>query len=119
MKTHEDLDVWQRSIDLTVNIYSITDNLIENKKFEFTKQIRRAAISIPSNIAEGAARSSDKDFIKFLYYSLGSLTELETQLIISNRLGLVNNNDIMTELNKIKQMLLGLIRFLKNRIKTK
>ena len=117
IKTHEDLDVWQRSIDLVVNIYKITDPLIKNKKFELVKQIRRAAISIPSNIAEGAARSSDKEFIKFLYYSLGSLTELETQLIVSQRLGLAEINDVMKETNHIKQMLLGLIRFLKNRIK--
>ena len=117
MKTHEDLDVWQKSIDLVVDVYSITDLLIEKKKFELVKQINRSAISIPSNIAEGAARSSDKEFIKFLYYSLGSLTELETQLIVTNRLGLIENNKIMIELNKIKQMLLGLIRFLKNRMK--
>jgi len=114
MKTHEDLDLWQRSIDLVVNVNSITDLLIEKKKFELVKQMNRSAISIPSNIAEGAARSSDKEFIKFLYYSLGSLTELETQLIVTNRLGLIDNNKIMVELNKIKQMLLGLIRFFKN-----
>ena len=117
MKTHEDLDVWKISIDLVIKIYSITDKLIENKKYELSKQMRRAAVSIPSNIAEGAARSSDKEFIKFLYYSLGSLTELETQLIVSKRLGLIENNEIMNELNKIKQMILGLIRFLKNRLK--
>ncbi|MEA3392401.1 MAG: four helix bundle protein [Candidatus Marinimicrobia bacterium] len=117
MKTHEDLDVWQKSIILLTNIYSITDILIDNKKFELAKQMRRAAVFIPSNIAEGAARASDKDFAKFLYYSLGSLTELETQLIVSKRIGLLDNNDIISEINKIKQMLLGLIRFLKNRIK--
>ena len=117
MKSHEDLDVWKRSIDIVVEIYKIIDILIEEKKFELVKQISRSAISIPSNIAEGAARSSDKEFIKFLYYSLGSLTELETQLIVSQKLGLTNCNETMLELNKIKQMLLGLIRFLKNRLK--
>lgn len=115
MKTHEDLDVWQKSIDLVVNIYSITDILIENKKFELSKQMRRAAVSIPSNIAEGAARSSDIEFIKFLYYALGSLSELETQLIVSKRLGLIENNEMLNEMNKIKQMIPGLIRFLKKR----
>jgi four helix bundle protein len=116
MKTHEDLDVWQRSIDIVVEVYKITEILVKNKKFELVNQIRRSAISIPSNIAEGAARSGDKEFIKFLYYSLGSLSELETQLIVSQRLNLFNYNKIMPELNKIKQMLLGLIRFLKNRV---
>ncbi|MEA3391434.1 MAG: four helix bundle protein [Candidatus Marinimicrobia bacterium] len=116
MKTHEDLDVWQKSIDVVINIYSITKKLIKNKKYELPKQMRRAAISIPSNIAEGAARSSDKEYVKFLYYSLGSLTEIETQLIVSNRLQLLENADIFNDLNKIKQMILGLIRFLKNRI---
>jgi len=117
MKTHEDLDVWQKSIDLVIKIYSITTKLIENKKYELSRQMRRAAVSIPSNIAEGAARSSDKEFIRFLYYSLGSLSELETQLIVSKRLDLIENNEIKNELNKIKQMILGLIRFLKNRQK--
>jgi len=115
MKTHEDLDVWQRSINVVVEIYKITEILIENKKYELVKQIRRSAISIPSNIAEGAARSNDKEFIKFLYYSLGLLTELETQLIVTLRLDLVENKKLMIELNKIKQMLLGLIKFLKKR----
>jgi four helix bundle protein len=117
MKTHEDLDVWQRSIDIVVAVYKTTEILIENKKYELVKQLRRSAISIPSNIAEGAARSSEKEFIKFLYYPLGSLTELQTQMIVSQKLDLVNCNEIMLELNKIKQMLLGLIRFQKNRLK--
>ncbi len=115
MKTHKDLDVWQKSIDLAVKIYLITDSLIKDKEYELSKQMRRAAVSLPSNIAEGAARSSDKEFIRFLYYSLGSLSELETQFIVSTRLKLLKDVDISDEMINIKQMILGLIRFLKNR----
>jgi len=117
MKTHEDLNVWQKSINLVIKIYSIIDKLIENKKYELSKRMRRAAVLIPSNIAEGAARSSDIEFLKFLYYSLESLSELETQLIVTEKLELLDNNSINPELNKIRQMILGLIRFLKNRLK--
>lgn len=77
-------------------------------------QMRRCAVSVPSNIAEGAARKNDKEFIQFLYISLGSLTELETQLIISNNLGYNSNENIINELEKLIKSLLAFIKYLKS-----
>ncbi len=73
-------------MDLVSNIYKITEFFPNKELYGLTNQIRRAAVSIPSNIAEGAARNSKKEFIQFLYIALGSLSELETQIIIANRL---------------------------------
>jgi len=85
MKSHNDLKVYQVAMDLITEIYKITNNFPESEKFGLTSQIRRSVISIPSNIAEGAARESKKEFKRFLYISLGSAAELETQLEISKK----------------------------------
>ena len=77
--------------------------------------MRRAAVSIPSNIAEGAARSSRKEFIQFLYISLGSLAELETQSLLSKNLGFAYSGDIEEDVERIRRMLLGLIKHLRMR----
>jgi four helix bundle protein len=76
---HKDLDVWKKSMALVVLIYDITSKFSSDERFGLTSQMRRAAVSIPSNIAEGAARKGDKEFIQFLMIALGSLSELETQ----------------------------------------
>jgi len=86
IKNHKDLEVWKKSMDLVSNIYKITEPFPNKELYGLTNQIRRAAVSVPSNIAEGAARSSKKEFIQFLYIALGSLSELETQIIIANSL---------------------------------
>ena len=118
MKTHKDLDVWSFSLDLVEAIYDITKNFPSSEQYGLTSQMRRSAISIPSNIAEGAARSSTKEFIQFLYYSLSSLSELETQIIISERLkyfkDVIQNKE---NIEKLRRMLLNLIRYLKNKEK--
>lgn len=80
MKTHRDLDVWKKSVSLVTSIYEITKSFPKEEIYGLTNQIRRAAVSVPSNIAEGSARQGNKEFIQFLYIALGSLTELETQL---------------------------------------
>ena len=114
MKSHQDLTVYQKSMDLVVDVYKVTKNFPPEEKFGITSQIRRSAISIPSNIAEGAARQSKKDFSRFLYFSLGSLAELETQLEISIRLEFLKEQDeIQEELIYIRRMLLKLIKSLK------
>jgi len=87
IKTHKDLDVWKLSIQLLKDIYQLTSKFPSEEKFGLVAQIRRAVVSIPSNIPEGEARNSDKDYIRFLYISLGSLSEIETQLIIAEELG--------------------------------
>jgi four helix bundle protein len=111
---HKELDVWKESIELTKKIYNITKNFPKEELYGLTNQIRRASVSIPSNIAEGSARNSDKEFIQFLYISLGSLAELETQLIISKEIE-YNKYLFEEEIEKIKKMILGLIKYLKNK----
>ena len=95
--THKDLDVWNRSVDLVVKIYKLTNELPENEKFGLISQIKRSSISIPSNIAEGAGRSSAKEFIRFVDIANGSLSELETQLILTEKLGFCNTQQIIDE----------------------
>ncbi len=88
----------------------------ESEKFGLTNQMKRAAVSIPSNIAEGAARDSDQEFIHLLYYSLGSAAELEIELIISQELGFLEiPGDVDEHLQKTKQIILGLIRYIKSK----
>src|ERR1035437_2935509 len=86
MRTYQDLSVWRKSIDLVEDIYKLSKDFPPEEKFGLTSQIRRAAISLSSNIAEGCGRETDKDFIHFLDMSMGSLNELETQYIIAQRI---------------------------------
>lgn len=105
MKSHKDLDVWKRSVDLVTEIYRITFDFPSEEKFSLVNQLRRSAVSIPSNIAEGAARNHNKEFIQFLYVALGSIAELETQIIISENLYFIspdNSFKIKNELIEIK-----------------
>ncbi len=115
-KTHKDLDVWKFGMDLVVSIYKYTENFPEKEKFGLTSQIRRSSISIPSNIAEGAGRSSRQDYVRFLYISLGSASELETQIEIAKSLGYIDNNkDLQNKLNSIRKLLIGLIKYQKSK----
>ncbi|MCU0414343.1 MAG: four helix bundle protein [Ignavibacteriaceae bacterium] len=117
MKTHRDLKVWNNSIDLVTKIYKITSDFPKEELFGITSQIRRAAVSIPSNIAEGAARTSRKEFSKFLSIALGSASEMETQLIISRNLNYLTDKDseyLINELTTIQKMILGLMKNLKS-----
>jgi len=113
---HKDLEVWKKSIALVKKIYEISSKFPKEEKYSLTDQIRRCAVSIPSNIAEGSARNSDKELIQFLYISLGSLAELETQLIISQEIGFISGfKGIDDELLSIKKMLLGLIKHIRGK----
>jgi len=80
MKTHKDLEVWKISIEMVTNIYKITRIFPKEEIYGLTNQMRRAAVSVPSNIAEGSGRNSNKEFVQFLYYAVGSLSELETYM---------------------------------------
>ena len=116
MRSHKDLEVWKRSVELVKRIYDITQSFPKEELYGLTNQIRRSAVSIPSNIAEGAARNHQKEFIQFLYITLGSIAELETQLIISEKLMFVKSNlshELQKELLELKNMTLGLIKYLK------
>ena len=82
---HKDLDVWKKSMDLVELIYGLTSQFPSDERFGLVSQMRRAAVSIPSNISEGAARKGDKELIQFLMIAIGSLSELETQYLLSVR----------------------------------
>lgn len=117
MKTHRDLDVWKESIDLAISIYKVAEKFPKEEKYSLVDQLKRSAVSIPSNIAEGAARNSSKEFMQYLHIALGSAAELETQLIISEKLGFIDEKDIFAELEKVKSKLLGLIKFVRSKTK--
>jgi four helix bundle protein len=118
MKTHKDLNVWQNSIDFVTKIYAISKDFPKEETFGLQSQLRRAAISIPSNISEGASRNSKKEFIQFLYVALGSASEVETQIIIANKIGYIADVDpLLKEIDSIKKMLNGLISYLKKQKK--
>lgn len=93
MQTYKDLVVWQKSIELTVAIYTLTDSFPQNERFGLTSQMRRAAVSIASNIAEGKLRGTKKEFRHFLLIAFGSGGELETQIEIAKRLAETSNLD--------------------------
>lgn len=117
---HKDLDVWKEGIGLVTEIYKLTNLLPDSEKYGLSSQMRRAAISIPSNIAEGAGRNSDKELIQFLYISLGSIEELETQMIIGSNLTYFKSSDLdplFQKIIQIRKLLIGLIKYLKNKIK--
>ena len=111
VRTHRDLDVWKKSIDLVTLIYKYTAEYPKDEVYGLTSQIRRCAVSIPSNIAEGSARTTKKDFSYFLAIALGSVAELETQLIISRNLNYLSEavlDELISELISIRRMTLGL-----------
>jgi four helix bundle protein len=112
-KTHKDLDVWKESIKLVKEMYFLTKQFPSEELYGLTSQMRRAAVSVPSNIAEGAVRNSQKEFIQFLYVALGSIAELETQLILSKELGYLKDSKdykIDLQIDSIRKMLIGLIK---------
>ncbi len=114
IKSHNDLKVYQTSISLVTEIYVLTKLFPSDEKFGLTSQLKRAVISIPSNIAEGAARQSKKEFIRFLFISLGSAAEVETQLEIAQRLNFITEDkEIIDKIIYIKRMLIKLIESLK------
>jgi four helix bundle protein len=115
VKTHRDLDVWKEGIELVGNVYKVLEKFPGQERYGLMDQIKRSAISIPSNIAEGAARQSSKEFIRFLYVSLGSIAELETQLIISKNLGFFSDEAIFENVERLKSKLLGLVRCVKGK----
>lgn len=119
MKTHKDLDVWKNGIEYVTKIYEKTSSFPKEELYGLTSQIRRAAVSIPSNIAEGAARRSKKEFCHFLYVALSSAAELNTQIIISNKLGFLNyenSDELIKNLDLISRMIQGLIKSLTVRV---
>lgn len=111
MHNFKELKVWQKSVDLAVNIYKATNSFPNQEKFGLISQMRRAGVSIPSNIAEGCAKTSSKSFINSLEISLGESFELETQMIISERVAILDFNtarDMEKDLIEVQKMIVGL-----------
>lgn len=118
MRPHEKLDVWNKAIDLVVEVYKISEPFPKEEKFGLTSQIRRAAVSIPANIAEGTARQSNKEIIYFLSNAQGSASEVETELLIAQRLGYLSKEihvELSNSINNIGRMLTGLSQHLKQK----
>lgn len=112
MNYFKELKVWQKAIELVTNTYMITQKFPKEEIYGLTSQIRRSAVSIPSNIAEGCGRRTDKDFSNFLGISLGSSFEFETQLIICRNLNFISKEDFIpleSEIQHIQNMLIKLI----------
>ncbi|AMO67023.1 four helix bundle protein [Zhongshania aliphaticivorans] len=113
-RKYQKLIVWQEAMDLVVGVYRITERLPATERFGLCQQLRRAAVSIPSNIAEGAGRHSDKEFIRFLNIANGSLLEVETQLLIALQLQYIEEiSELQNSIDKIFAMLSSLKRKLK------
>ncbi len=111
IESHHGLEVWKKAIELVKRVYLFTKKLPSDEKFVLVAQMRRAAISVPSNIAEGAARRSSKEFSNFLNIALGSATELETQFIICRELEyLTAIDDVLEEIKVLRIMLISLRR---------
>jgi len=116
VKSHEDLQVWKMAIDFVTDLYKVTNDFPKSELYGLTNQIRRASVSIPSNIAEGSARKSTKEYIQFLYIALGSTAEVETQLLISKNLGYTNDTNLKGQIKNIKGKLINLISSLKRKL---
>ena len=113
MHNFKELKVWQKAIDLTVEIYKATAFMPTDERFGLTSQMKRCSVSIASNIAEGSGRGSTPQFKQFLNISQGSAFELETQIIISNRLGLLNDElaeNLIDKTTEIQKMIYSLER---------
>ncbi len=120
MSAHKNLMAWRRSIDFVTQIYGMTAKFPAHELFGLCSQLRRAAVSIPSNISEGAARRNQNEFRQFLHIALGSLAEVETQMIISINLGYIQADeikDLMGERDEIARLVQGLVRSINKKIR--
>ena len=115
-RKHHELVAWQVAVELVSDIYKLSASFPHTEQYGLTSQLRRAAISVPSNIAEGAARTSKKEFLHFLSVARGSLSEIDTQLTIAKRLGLISDDtQIQENLDRVFGLIGDLIRSLERR----
>ena len=117
IKSYKDLNVWQKAVELVKEIYLLTKEFPKDEQFTLINQMRRSAISIPSNISEGKARGHRREYVQFLYVALGSCAELETQIIISKELSYITTEtkDLLLEkIGYISRMLRNLIKGINN-----
>jgi four helix bundle protein len=116
MPTHKDLEVWKQAMELAKGVYQLTASFPTSELYGLVSQMRRSAVSIVSNIAEGAARNTDKDFMHFLYIALGSIAELDTQYTLARELEFTEGSAAIDgKIEDVRKMTVGLIRHLKNK----
>jgi four helix bundle protein len=118
LRNYKDLNVWQKSYELCLKIYRITAKFPNEERYGLTSQIRRSAVSIASNIAEGYGRKTTVDYIRMLYISYGSVCELETQVLLAGDLGFIEKGELGTikkDIAEIERMLKALIKSLENK----
>lgn len=118
-RAHKKLDAWREGVELATCVYRITEDFPKSEIYGLTSQMRRAVISIPSNIAEGAARFSAKEFAQFLNIAGGSLSELDTQIEIALNLGFISDSqkqEFDLKIDSISAKLAGLIKSVRNKI---
>ncbi len=118
IESFRDLRVWQQARRLATSVYRLTKSSPANERFGLTQQLRRAAVSVPSNIAEGWGRGAGRDFTRFLHIARGSLCEIETQLLLSEDLGFLRDSEydaLLAEVYDCSRMLSGLIRSMQRR----
>lgn len=118
MRDFRKLEIWAKGMVLVKEIYVLTKQLPDNEKFGLVSQMQRCAVSIPSNIAEGCSRNSELEFKRFLEIAIGSAFELETQIIICNELGFLNNEKtdlLINQLSTLQKQLNSLISIISNR----
>ena len=113
---HKDLDAWKMAMELAETVYRLTKNFPKEEIYGLTSQARRAVVSVPSNLSEGAARSSAKEMHHFLDYAVGSLAELETQLLLAQRLSYFSEASVFDSINSTRALILGLRRSLRSRM---
>ena len=117
-KSYRDLEVWQRSMKLAKRIYQVTQKFPSDERFGLTNQLRRASVSVPSNLAEGHARFGAGEFSRFISISMGSVAEIETQILLSTDLGYLTgelSREILEDLETIGKMLRGLAKSISKR----
>jgi len=119
MHNFKELKIWNNAIDISVEVYQLINRFPEIEKYNLSIQMRKSAVSVPSNIAEGAGRNSNKDFLRFLSIAQGSTFELQTQLIISNKLKLITDEDfekINDPIEELERMNWGLQKRLQSNV---
>lgn len=118
VRSYRDLLVWQKSMDFVTAIYDVTRRFPKEEMYGLTQQVRRAAISVPSNIAEGSSRRSTQEFLRFINIATGSLAEVETQILLAEKLSYLTNNDsavLLHQADEISRMLQGLYHSLESK----
>ena len=118
LKHFKELKVWRKSYELCLKLYELTANFPKEERFGLTSQIRRSAVSIPSNTAEGYGRKTTADYVRMLFIAYGSICELETQILLSGDLGFISIEELglaKQDIAEVERMLMGLIRSLERK----